>query len=349
MSKRRVAICAVSQLKCETDMWYKRFQGMLLDVLEGVQKQTGFNFDENTGVRNIVTASDDVFDARTISNNNSVDSVGGAYRGEEKMAQEGLNGLIYASSMILSGHDDVIYLAAHSKESQSESRNVCTNLAYDPFYGRPVGLDYLNVAAFQARAYMEKSGLTPEQMAEVVVRARRWAQRNPFANATDQLDIGDVMASAIVCDPLRKLHIYPVSDGAVSFLLASEERAHEFTDKPIWITGFGNCMDSYFLGDRDLASNFSLKNASARAYKRAGIKDPKKSVDLIELTDFYAYQQPMWLEGLGLCGEGQGPAFVSEAGAAKYNVNLSGGTLAGGPLMISGLYRAAEAVLQLRG
>jgi len=290
-----------------------------------------------------------VFDARTISDNGMADVVGAHYRGEEKMAQEGLNGLGYAASLILSGHNDVVYVTGHSKESQSESRLLCTSLAYDPFFGRPLGLDYLNTAALQARAYGEKAGLTEEQLAKVVVRARLWAAKNPYANEKTQLETGDVMYSPFVCDPIRSKHIYPVSDGAVGFLLASEERAKEFTDNPVWITGFASCMDSYFLGDRDLASNFALKKASARAYKKAGITDPKKSVNVVELMDCYAYQQPMWLEGLGIADEGKGGRFIDESGADRFNVNLSGGMLCGSPLIIGGMYRAAEAVLQLKG
>ncbi len=30
---RRVAICAVAQIRNEPDIWYKRFQGMLLECL----------------------------------------------------------------------------------------------------------------------------------------------------------------------------------------------------------------------------------------------------------------------------------------------------------------------------
>jgi len=346
---KRVAICAVAQHKIEPDIWYKRFQGMLLDILEDIQAQTGFTFDEETGVHDIVTCSDDVFDARTISNAGMSDVVGAHYRGEEKMAQDGLNGLGYAMSMILSGCDDVVYVAGHSKESQSESRNMCTNLAYDPFYGRPLGLDYLCAAGLQARAYMAKSKITEEHLAKVVVRARQWAARNPYANETNQLMLGDVMYSPMLCDPIRTLHSYPVSDGAVGLLLASEERAKEFTDNPVWITGFGSSMDSYFMGDRDLASNFALRKAAERAYKMAGIKDPKKTVELVELMDCYAYQQPMWLEGLGFSKDGKGGEFIDASGPAKYNVNLSGGHLAGTPLIIGGLYRAVEAVLQLKG
>ena len=345
---KRVAICAVAQHKNESDIWYKRFQGMLLDVLEEIQAKTGMDFSEEKGVKTIVSCSDDIFDARTISNNGVTDVLGAHYREEEKIAQEGLNAVGYAMSIILSGHEDLVYLAGHCKESQPESRDMCTNLSYDPFYGRPVGLDFTNVAALQAREYMERSGITDEHLADVVVRSRQWAARNPYANATEPVEKGEVMASPMLCDPIRKLHAYPVSDGAVGMLLASEERAREFTDNPVWITGFANCMDSYFLGDRDLTSNFALKRAAANAYRRAGIKDPKKSIDLVELMDAYAYQQPMWLEGLGFCDEGGGARFIGENGPAEYNVNLSGGMLAGNPVMLGGLYRAAEAVLQLK-
>lgn len=349
MSAGKVAICAVAQHKNESDIWYKRNQGMLLDVLEDIKGQTGVTFDESTGINTIVSCSDDVFDARTISDAGVGDALGAQYRCEEKMSQEGMNGLGYAMSVILSGHDDLVLVMAHCKESQSESRNMCTNLGFDPFYGRPVGLDYLNASALQARMYMSKSGITERHLAKVVVRARQCSARNPYANAREPLELGKVMASPSLCDPIRELHAYPVSDGAVAMLLASEERAFEFTDRPVWIKGFANCMDSYFLGDRDLTSNFALKNAARWAYKEAGIKDPLKEIDVVEVMDAYAYQQPMWLEGLGFCKDGKGGSFIDEGGPDRFHVNLSGGMLAGNPLIIAGLYRAAEAVLQLRG
>lgn len=349
MAKRRVAICAVALHKNEPDIWQKRFQGMLLDILEELQGRTGFTFDEETGVNSIVSVSDDFFDARTISNSGVADVLGAQYRGEEKMAQEGLNGIGYAMSMILSGHDDLVLVMGHCKESQGESRNMITNLGFDPFYGRATGLDNLNMAALQARAYMKKSGVTDRHLAKVVVRSRQWASRNLKANAREIIEEGKVMASPLVCDPLRQLHIYPVSDGAVGMLLASEERAREFTDKPVWLDGFANCMDSFFPGDRDLTGNFSLKKAAERVYQRASIKNPRKEIDLVEVTDAYAYQQPMWLEGLGFCDEGTGGQFIDEGGPGKYRVNLSGGMLSGSPLPIAGLYGAANAVLQLQG
>ena len=345
----KVAVCAVAQIKNEPDIWYQRFQGMLSDCFESIIAQTGVTFDMEKGIRNIITCSDDVFDARTISDNGMTDVVGAHFRGEEKTAQDGINGLGYGMASILSGHDDLVLLMGHCKESQPESRNMCTNLAFDPFFCRPLGMDFLNASAFQARAYMEKSGVTDEHLAKIVARSRQMGAKNPYARKNDAVSEQDVLNSVMISDPIRELHQYPVTDWAVAMLLCCEERAKEFTDNPVYLTGFGSCMDSYFLGDKDLTSNFALKKAAAKAYKMAGISSPKDAFDLAEINDACAYQLPMWAEGLGLADESQGGKWIDSGAMDSENINLSGGMLNGNPIMLGGLARATEAVLQLKG
>ncbi len=58
---KRVAICAVAQIKNEGDLWYARFQNMLKECFESIMGQTGVSFDMEKGIRNIITCSDDVF------------------------------------------------------------------------------------------------------------------------------------------------------------------------------------------------------------------------------------------------------------------------------------------------
>jgi len=346
---KRVAICGFTCIKNEPDIWYKRFQGMLLDCIEPLIEQTGVTYDMEKGIRNIITCSDDVFDARTISDNGMTDVVGAHFRGEEKIAQDSINGFGYAMAMILSGHDDVVLYTGHCKESQPESREMSTNLAYDPFYCRPVGLDFQIANAFQAREYMKKSGITDEHLADIVVRSRKNAAKNPSARDNKMVTKEEVMQSPMLADPVRRLHQYPVTDWAFALLVSSEERAREFCSDPVWITGYGSCMDSYFLGDRDLTSNFSLKKAAERACKKAGIKDLKKEIDLFELSDQTAYQLPMWAEGVGIAEEGKGGRWIEENGPDKMNVNLSGGMLNGNPIILGGAARVLECYLQLRG
>lgn len=349
MPRNKVAVLAVAQIKNEPNIWYERFQGMVLRCFESLKEQTGVTFDWETGVRNIVTCSDDVFDARTISDNAMTDVVGAHFRGEAKVAEDGLNALGYAMSCILSGHDDLVLVMGHCKESQSESRHMCTNLAFDPFYCRPLGLDFLNAAAFQAREYMQRARLTEDHLAQIVVRSRRNAAKNPYARATAVVTEEEVKNSAMLADPIREAHYYPVTDWAVGMLLGAESRAREFTDKPVYLSGFGNSMDNYFLGDRDLGETRVLEQAAKRAYRMAGIQSPRDEFDVVELNDAAAYQLPMWAEGVGLIEQNSGAAWVEAGGPDKHNVNLSGGMLSGNPLMLGGLARATEAVLQLRG
>ena len=346
---KRIAICAVAQIKNDPEYWHLRFQNMLLECFESIISQTKVTFDMEKGIRTIITCSDDMFDARTISDNGITDVVGAHFRGEEKMAQESINGLGYAMASILSGHDDVILFMGHCKESQGESRRMISNLAYDPFYSRPLGMDFHNVDAMQARAYMEKSKVTDEHLAKIVVRSRQNAKKNPYARENKLVSEQDVLNSPMYCDPLRELHIYPVTDWAYGMLLCCEERVKEFTKQPVWVTGYGSCMDRYFLGDKDLASNFSLKNASKRAYEKAGIKNPKKDIQVFELSDHAAYQLPMWAEGVGIADEGKGGKWIDEGGMDTFNVNLSGGQLNGNPLLLGGAARAMECYYQLSG
>jgi acetyl-CoA C-acetyltransferase len=346
---RRVGICAVAQTTWERDKWSQRFQGMALEVLEDLLARTGLTFSEDGGIGMSISVSDDIFDARTISDNAMTDVLGAHMGCEEKVAQEGLQALYYGLAAIRSGHVDVVLVLGHCKESQPASRNQVTHMAFDPFYTRPVGLDFTAAAGLQTQAYAARAGVGDRHLALVVVRARQLATRNLKITGLPVVTAAEVLASPLLADPLRELHAYPVSDGAVGLILAAEERAREITDRPVWIVGVGNCMDSFFLGDRDLASNFPLRQAAARAYRRAGIDHPQNAFDVVELSDQYAYQQPMWMEGLGLVPAGGGGAWIDAGGPEAARVNLSGGMLAGNPLILGGLVRAAEAALQLRG
>jgi acetyl-CoA C-acetyltransferase len=346
---RRVGICAVAQTTWERDKWSQRFQGMALEVLEDLLARTGLTFSEDGGIGMSISVSDDIFDARTISDNAMTDVLGAHMGCEEKVAQEGLQALYYGLAAIRSGHVDVVLVLGHCKESQPASRNQVTHMAFDPFYTRPVGLDFTAAAGFQAQAYAARSGVGDRHLAQVVARARQQAARNLKIVGLPVVTAEEVLASPLLADPIRELHAYPVSDGAVGLILASEERAREITDRPVWIAGVGNCMDSFFLGDRDLASNFPLRQAAVRAYRRGGIDNPEGAFDVVELSDQYAYQQPMWMEGLGLVPEGGGGAWIDAGGPEAARVNPSGGMLGGNPLILGGLVRAAEAALQLRG
>lgn len=350
--KQRVAIVAMAQTRFEPKKGGERVQEMVWEVVQEVREAVGLGFGKPGHIDNTVTCSDDYYDARTISDAPLGDVTGAHFSGEEKVDQDGLQGLLYAAACVLSGHSQITLLAGHCKESQAASRNMITHAACDPIFQRGVGLDYLNAAGLQARAYLAKSGATERQCAAAVARDRFHASKNLKAQCRLPVTVDQVMASRYVCDPLKELDIYPVSDGAIAMIVTTEERARELTDQPVFIQGIGNCYNAFNLGDRDLADDAALKNAAKKAFTAAGIANPKKELGLIELAAQYSYQELLWLECLGLCKSGEAGAWI-ESGATTLGgelpVNTSGGMLAGNPIMLGGLARAAECFLQLRG
>jgi acetyl-CoA C-acetyltransferase len=348
----RAAIVAMAQTRFESKKGGERFQDMLWEVVKQVRDATGLGYDKKGQIDNTVTCSDDFFDARTISDAMAGDVTGAQYSSEEKVPMDGLQALLYGAACVLSGHSDITLVAGHSKESQAASRNMITHAAFDPIFQRGVGMDYLNAAALQARVYLSKSGATEQQCASAVVRDRNNAALNPKAQERHPVSIDQVMGSGYVCDPLKALDIYPRSDGAVAAIVTTEERAREFTDKPMFIQGAGNCYNSFYLGDRDLADDAALRKAAERAYKMAGITDPAKEIDLVEVAAQYSFQELLWLECLGMCGKGRAGSLIESGDTDREGqmpVNVSGGMLSGNPLIMGGLARAAECFLQLRG
>jgi acetyl-CoA C-acetyltransferase len=159
-----------------------------------------------------------------------------------------------------------------------------------------------------------------------------------------------VLSAPVVAHPLRTLDIAPDADGAVALIVASEDRARAITDTPAWVLGLGTCYDAHYLGDRDLADCMALERAAVRAYRMAGLTDPRREIDLVELGDEFSYQELLWLEGLGICERGGGGR-LTESGVTAIDgelpVNASGGLLGGVPANVAGLNRVAEAALQI--
>ena len=348
----KVGIVGVAQTKYEESKPGLRETELVYEVVEKVLQETGLTYAEDgTGIDAAVTCCHDHWDGVTISSWPLADVVGGHNRPEEKVAGDGALAAYYAFIQILSGHFDIILVTAHVKESQTV-KNAIDNCAFEPIYQRMLGLDFLSAAAMQANRYMNRCGITPEQCAKVVVKSRKNAQNNPYAQAPMDLSLKEVLDSRMLAYPLRLLDAKPVSDGACAIILAREEKAKRITDKPVWIKGIGSCYDAHYLGDRDLADCHSLVLAAERAYSMAGIENPRQEIDVAEIGAEYSYQELLWTEGLGFCSQGEGgrliDAGVTEMGG-ELPVNPSGGALSGNPTNAVGLIRVAEATLQLQG
>ncbi len=345
----RVAIVGVAQTRFSPKRADVNVGELAYEAIEQVLQQTGLEIGRD--IDNSISCSHDIWDGQTISDIGITDVIGGHLRNEEKMAMDGSTAAYYATIGILSGEFDCTLLLAHTKMSQT-NRNVVNNTAFDPIYTRMLGFDFTSAAALQARRYMSVYGISEEQVAHVVMKNLANARLNLVAHNGRELSLDEILNAPMLADPIRSLDVAPDTDGAVALIMASEERAKKITDHPAWILGIGSCYDAHYLGDRDLADCMALEKASAMAYRMAGIGDPRKQIDLVELGDEFSYQELLWLEGLGLCARGEA-GYLTENGitsrSGELPVNVSGGLLGGVPANVAGLNRVAEAAQQIMG
>jgi acetyl-CoA C-acetyltransferase len=279
------------------------------------------------------------------------DACGARHKDVSTVEGDGLFGVFYGAMRILSGSFSTTLVVAHMKGSESRM-NLITNAMFDPIYTRMLGLDSITSAALQARAYMDTFGITEQQCAKVSVKNHGNARNNPLAQLPMEITVDDVMRSRMLSDPIKLLDASPISDGAAAVILAHATAAKKARSRPVWIKGVGHCSDAYHLGDRDLARSPALAKAARKAYDMAGITNPVEQIDVVELYDAFSYQELLWLEGLGFCEEG-GAGRLIDDGVTEMGgplpVNPSGGCLSAHTVLVAGMARLIEAVLQVRG
>jgi len=299
----------------------------------------------------VIIASSDIFHSG-LSCSNSYDWDGaGAFMIEGTRAEDSMFSFIYGCMRVMSGHYDTVLVTSIVKGSENAENDALTSFFADPFYSRPLGMNETSAAALQMREYMERYKITEEQCAKVVVKNLGNAVFNPYAHIKKNIGVEDVLKSEVVCDPIKSLECAPKSDGVVSVILASEDKARNLCEKPVWVKGFGSSMDHFNLGDRDLL-NGQLPTAASKAYKMAGIRDPRKKIDMAEICEPYAFQELLWSEKLGFCGEGEGGKLIDSGETqikGAFPINPSGGVLAMNPYVSRGMYRIVECALQIRG
>lgn len=211
-------------------------------------------------------------------------------------------------------------------------------------------LSPLSSYALAANRHMHQYGTTRENLAEVAVAARKWAQMNPEASMRDPLSIEDVLNSKMVSDPLTVRDCCLVSDGAGAYVLVRADRAKNMKQKPVYVLG-----NSTAIWNRQISSMHDLTVTAAQqsgkiAFEMAGVKPA--DIDVVEVYDAFTINTILFLEDLGFCKKGEGGAFVSNGNIAPGGilpVNTNGGGLSCVHPGMYGIFILIEAVRQLRG
>ena len=204
--------------------------------------------------------------------------------------------------------------------------------------------------ALAAARHMHQYGTTREQLAEIAVAARRWAQLNPEAFAREPLSVQEVLASRMVCDPLTVRDCCLVTDGGGAYVLTRAERARDLAKAPAYLLGAASAHWHRQISSMPDLTATAAAESGARAFAMAGLGP--RDVDLLELYDAFTINTLLFLEDLGFCAKGEGGAFVAGgriAPGGSLPVNTNGGGLSCVHPGMYGIFLLIEAVRQLRG
>ena len=206
---------------------------------------------------------------------------------------------------------------------------------------------FMDVYAAMTRAYMERSGATPEDFARIAVKNQGNGKLNPKAQYGGDITVEEVLASREISGPLTLMMCSPIGDGAAAVVLCSEDAARRLGAETVRIRATALVSGR----DRTPDEPGAVERAVAKAYDMAGVGP--EDLNVLEVHDAAAPAELMIYEELGLCGPGEGPKLLASGETAlggRVPVNPSGGLLAKGhPIGATGCAQLVELADQLRG
>jgi len=209
--------------------------------------------------------------------------------------------------------------------------------------------------ALHAKEHMKHYGTTKEQLAAVAVTNYGFGAANPNAQFQKKLTMEEAMSAPIIAPPFTLYDCCPVTDGGAAAIIACEEKAKEFSDKPlVYIRGGAqvtlHSVTANWPGEH-LGDWPHLRLAAKRAYEKA--KVGPDDIDVAQTHDCFTISEVIEVEEFGFCKKGEGGPYVASGQinlGGKVPVNTDGGLLScGHPFGATGIRQGAEILKQLQG
>jgi len=257
--------------------------------------------------------------------------------------------LFWAALALAAGQCDVALVAYGSNQRSATGKLVSSGRAdiYESAY-KP--LQPISSYALAASRHMHAFGTTREQLAEVAVAARGWANLNPEAFMQGPLSVADVLGARMVSSPLGLRDCCLVTDGAAAVVMVRAERARDHAARPAYLLGAAMSVGHRNITGMPDLTRTAVADAAPRAYAQAGVKPA--DFDVLELYDAFTINTILFLEDLGFCPKGEGGRFVEGgriAPGGSLPVNTNGGGLSCVHPGMYGLFTIVEAARQVMG
>jgi acetyl-CoA C-acetyltransferase len=349
--KTRCAVVGVGQTKHATKREDLSLAGLVREAAMRALDEAELRFSDIDAV--VIGKAPDMFEGLMMPELYLADALGAVGKPMMRVHTAGSVGgstAIVAAHLVEAGIHERVLTVAFEKQSESDAM-----WALSPKYPfmPPLMAGAGGFFAPIVRSYMRRSGAPASVGPMVAVKDRINALKNPYAHLhMEDISLATVNASPMLWDPIRYLETCPSSDGAVAMVLASESAAKGTPNPPAWVRSTAVRSEPSQFAGRDQVSPRAGRECAAEVYRLAGIKDPRREIDVAEIYVPFSWFEPMWLENLGFAEENQGWRMTLEGATAlggSLPINPSGGVLATNPIGASGMLRFAEAAMQVQG
>ncbi len=212
-----------------------------------------------------------------------------------------------------------------------------------------------------ATAYRAKhnvnAGDLKRAMAHISVKSHENGSRNPKAHLRNAITEDKVMNAPIIAEPLGLFDCCGVSDGSACAIVTTPEIARSLgkhdliTVKALQLAASNGLEAQHNSWD---GSHFvTTRKCAERAYKEAGIKNPRDQISLFEVHDCFSITELVTMEDLFISPEG---GAVKDVMNGFYDADgtipcqIDGGLKCfGHPIGASGLRMIYEMYLQMQG
>lgn len=212
-----------------------------------------------------------------------------------------------------------------------------------------------------ASAYADRYGYSipdlKRAMAHISCKSHENATHNPKAHLRNRITEQQVLDAPTIAYPLGVFDCCGVSDGAACAIVTTPEVARSLGLRDLVSVQALQLAPSngVEMGHQSWDGSHTLTTplAAKRAYAEAGITDPRRQLDLIEVHDCFSITELVLMEDLGLSDIGRAPHDVRDGrydrdGAIPCQID-GGLKCFGHPIGATGLRMAYEIYLQLLG
>jgi len=280
----------------------------------------------------------------------------------ENMCATGTEALRGACYAVASGAVDIALAIGAEKLKDTGYGGLPTmfkgtfNDLWMPLGSAPAGFAQL------AAGYRAKYGISREDLKRAIAHVSWKSHQNgalsPKAHLRKAVTMEQILEAPMIAEPLGLFDCCGVSDGAAAAIVTTPEIARSLgrrdmvTVKALQLSASSGVESGTDTWDGSYVR--TTRTAAGRAYREAGITNPREQLDLIEVHDCFSITELVTMEDLGISADGQAVKDVLDGfydrDGQGVPCQVDGGLKCfGHPIGASGLRMAYEVYMQLLG